>query len=122
MSGPTARATLILPPKGKTNDYPDWQVNIAQLSWQHKWFTLMGQYYWGKGTSTSTEDKAATGWVGAGFVRIPGVEKMRLFGKVDYYDPNKDKSNNARNGLYRRNLLRCDQGVHALCRLGTDRL
>jgi hypothetical protein len=81
--------------KGKTNDYPDWQVNIAQLSYQHKWFTLMGQYYWGKGTATSTEDNSRSGWVAAGFVRIPGVEKMRVFGKMDNYDPNTDASNNA---------------------------
>lgn len=81
--------------KGKTNDFPDWQVNIAQLGWQHKRFSLMGQYYWGKGTATSTEDKDRTGWLAAGFVRIPGVEKLRLFGKVDVYDPDKDKSNNS---------------------------
>ncbi len=78
---------------GKTNDFPDWQINIGQLSYQHKWFTLMGQYYWGKGTKNSTEDNDRSGWVAAGFVRIPGAEKMRLFGKVDYYDPNKDVSN-----------------------------
>jgi len=88
-----SNSTFASPPS-KKGDYPDWQVNIAQLSWQHEWFTLMGQYYWGKGTSTSTEDNSRNGWLGAGFVRIPGVKKMRLFGKVDYYDPNTDQANN----------------------------
>jgi predicted porin len=54
----------------------------------------MGQYYWGKGTATSNEQNDRTGWVAAGLVRIPGVEKLRLYGKMDVYDPNKDKSNN----------------------------
>jgi hypothetical protein len=54
----------------------------------------MGRYSWDKGTATSTEDNDRTDWVGAGFVRIPGVEKMRVFGKADSYDPNRDASNN----------------------------
>ncbi len=78
----------------KKNDYPDWQVNVGQLSWQHKYFTVMGQYYWGKGTGTSTEDKDRKGYVAAGFMRIPGFEKMRIFGKYDYYDPDTNKSDN----------------------------
>ena len=57
--------------KGKTNDYPDTQINLAQLAWQHPWFTLYGQYYWGKGTLTSTEDNSRSGWLVEGFVRIP---------------------------------------------------
>ena len=81
--------------KGKTNDYPDVQINLAQLAWQHKWFTLYGQYYWGKGTLTSTEDNSRSGWLVEGFVRIPTVEKLRAFGRYYNYDPNTDASNNA---------------------------
>lgn len=78
---------------GKTGDYPDWQVNIGQISLQHKLFALMGQYYWGKGTKSSTEQNDRSGYVGAGFLRIPGLEKARVFGKVDFFDPNTNKSN-----------------------------
>jgi hypothetical protein len=81
--------------KGKTNDYPDTQINLAQLAWQHPWFTLYGQYYWGKGTLTSTEDNSRSGWLVEGFVRIPSVEKLRAFGRYYTYDPNTDVSNNA---------------------------
>jgi hypothetical protein len=83
--------------KGKTNDYPNTQVNLAQMAWQHKWFTLFGQYYWGKGTFTSTEDNSRSGWLAEGFVRIPKVEKLRVFGRYFNYDPNTDLSNNAQN-------------------------
>lgn len=80
---------------GKTNDYPNAQINLAQLAWQHPWFTLYGQYYWGKGTLTSTEDNSRSGWLVEGFVRIPKVEKLRAFGRYYNFDPNTDVSNNA---------------------------
>lgn len=80
---------------GKTREYPSVQVNLAQLAWQHKWFTLYGQYYWGKGTFTSTEEEDRNGWLVEGFVRIPSQEKMRVFGRYFTYDPNTNKSNNA---------------------------
>ena len=82
---------------GKTGDYPGVQVNLAQLAWQHKWFTLFGQYYWGKGTFTSSEEDSRSGWLAEGFVRIPKVEKMRVFARYFNYDPNTDISNNAQN-------------------------
>ncbi|MBA4394489.1 MAG: hypothetical protein C0407_13130, partial [Desulfobacca sp.] len=80
---------------GKTGDYPAVQVNLAQLAWQHKWFTVFAQYYWGKGTFTSTEENSRSGWLAEGFVRIPNLEKMRVFGRYFTYDPNTDRSNNA---------------------------
>lgn len=78
---------------GKTSDYPDWQVNIGQISLQHEMFALMGQYYWGKGAKTATEDNDRSGYVAAGYVKIPGMTKLRLFGKYEYLDPNTSKSN-----------------------------
>jgi hypothetical protein len=80
--------------KGKTNDYPNWQMNIGQISLQHAYFSLMGQYYWGQATSTSTEENKRTAYLVEGFVRIPTVEKLRVFGKWYNYDPNTDVSNN----------------------------
>lgn len=67
--------------------YPDFQVNIGQISLLHNNFGVMGQYYWGKGTATGTEDKNRSGYLVSGFARIPGLEKLRVFGKVYNYDP-----------------------------------
>jgi hypothetical protein len=67
--------------------YPDFQVNMGQISLLHNNFGVMGQYYWGKGTATGTEDKNRSGYLVSGFARIPGLEKLRLFGKVYNYDP-----------------------------------
>jgi hypothetical protein len=78
---------------GRTGDYPDWQVNLGQISYQHPLFAVMAQYYWGKGTKNSTEDNKRSAYLMSGFLRIPGVEKLRVFGKYYYYDPNTDKSN-----------------------------
>ncbi len=80
---------------GVTTDYPDWRVNVVEASLQHEYFTVMGQYYWGKGTFTSTEDHDRNAYQGAAFMRIPGCEKLRVFGKYYYYDPNIDASNDS---------------------------
>jgi hypothetical protein len=78
---------------GPTNDYPDWRVNISQVSLIHKYFGLMGQYYWGKGLKTSTEENDRNGYLAAGFVRIPGLEKLRAFGKYYTYNPDTNSPN-----------------------------
>ncbi|MGC1403706.1 MAG: hypothetical protein WA974_12350 [Thermodesulfobacteriota bacterium] len=79
--------------KGQTNDYPALQVNVGQVSLQHQYFTIMGQYYWGQATTTSTEENKRRGYLVDGFVRIPGVEKLRVFGKWYNFDPNTDVDN-----------------------------
>ncbi|SEM25501.1 hypothetical protein SAMN04489760_10839 [Syntrophus gentianae] len=76
---------------GQTDNNPDWVVNVAQASLQHKMFTVMGQYYWGKGAYKSTEEYDREGYLLEGFVRIPKLEKLRLFGKYYHYDPNTDE-------------------------------
>jgi len=73
---------------GDTDEYPDWEMNIAQASLQHKYFTVMGQYYWGQGTYKSQDEHDRDGYLAAAFVRIPTLEKLRLFGKYYYFDPN----------------------------------
>lgn len=76
---------------GRTTDYPDWHVNVVQASLQHEYFTVLGQYYWGKGTRSSAEELHRRGHLVAGFMRIPSLEKMRVFAKYYYIDP--DSSN-----------------------------
>lgn len=75
---------------GDTTDYPAWRSNMAQVSLQHSAFAVMGQYYWGKGTKSSKEEDDRKGYLVSGYVRIPGVEKLRAFGKYYHYDPNTD--------------------------------
>ena len=48
--------TNFAPGNGSVSDFPAWQVNIGQISLQHPYFTVMGQYYWGKGTRASNEE------------------------------------------------------------------
>ncbi len=78
---------------GVTTDYPDWQANIVQASLQRPMFTIMGQYYWGKATATSTEENKRRAWLVDAFMRIPMLEKARIFGKYYNYDPNADADN-----------------------------
>ena len=84
--------TTFAPGAGVVTDYPDFQANIAQASLQHEYFTVMGQYYWGKGTTTSTEENDRKGYLVNAFLRIPGVEKLRAFGRYYFYDPNTGRS------------------------------
>jgi hypothetical protein len=83
------------PGAGVTTDYPDFQGNIAQVSFQHPYFTIMGQYYWGQATTTSTEQNDRKGYLADAFMRIPTLEKLRAFGKYYYYDPNTNQSNDS---------------------------
>jgi hypothetical protein len=75
---------------GDTTAYPKWRVNVAQASLQNANFAIMGQYYWGKATKSSTDENDRKGYLVSGYVRIPGVEKLRAFGKVYKSDPNTD--------------------------------
>lgn len=72
---------------GQTNNYPNFEVNMGQVSLLHRYFGVMGQYYWGQGAATGTEDNKRVGYLAEGYVRIPGVEKLRAFGKFYNYDP-----------------------------------
>jgi len=79
------------PGNGPINSYPDWHGNMGQISLQHPYFTIMGQYYWGKGTKASNEENDRKAHEIAAFMRVPGVEKLRFFGKWYGYDPNTNK-------------------------------
>lgn len=76
--------------QGPTTEFPAWQTNIGQVSLQHSYFSIMGQYYWGKGTKSASEEKDRKGYLASAFVRVPGIEKLRVFGKYYTYDPDTD--------------------------------
>ena len=84
--------TTFAPAAGAATDYPDFRANIVQASLQQEYFTVMGQYYWGQATATSSEQNDRRGYLVDAFVRIPAMEKLRVFGKYYYYDPNRDRS------------------------------
>ena len=75
---------------GNVNAYPDWQINMAQASLQYPNFAIMGQYYWGKGTKASTVENKRRAYEVNAYVRIPTVEKLRLFGTWYNYNQNTD--------------------------------
>jgi len=75
---------------GSPSDNPDWTINIAQASLVHPYFTIMGQYYSGKGAKNAVEENDREGYLAAAFVRVPKVEKLRIFSKFYTYDPNTD--------------------------------
>jgi hypothetical protein len=77
---------------GSTSNFPLWQANIGQISLQHPYFTVMGQYYWGKGTRASNEENNRRAYLVSGFLRVPGFERLRAFGKWYGYDANTDRS------------------------------
>jgi hypothetical protein len=85
--------TTFAPGAGIVTDYPDFQANIVQASLQQEYFTIMGQYYWGQATATSSEKNDRKGYLVDAFMRVPSMEKLRVFGKYYYYDPNIDRSN-----------------------------
>ena len=80
------------PGAGVATDYPDFQANIVQASLQQEYFTIMGQYYWGQATAISNEQNDRKGYLAEAFMRVPNMEKLRIFGKYYYYDPNRDRS------------------------------
>jgi hypothetical protein len=80
--------------EGDTGDYPEFKAHVCQVSLQHELFTIMGQNYWGSGAKASTEDFDREAYLVEGFARIPTIEKARIFGRYQHYDPDTDKDDN----------------------------
>lgn len=79
-------------PAGKsTTDYPDCTSNTAQVSLQHKAFTVMGQYYWGESTAKAADENDRKAYLVEAFAKVPGLEKAKIFGRYLQFDPNTDK-------------------------------
>ncbi len=78
-------------------DYPDYEVNLGMLSYEHPWVILTAQY-------RQTQGNAAGKWVDAegdaldtegysffGNFRLPVFDrKLSLFARYDYFDQDKD--------------------------------
>jgi len=86
--------------------YPDFKVFDGALSFQHKYFSLMGEYYQGRGNAAGTAYYKDTDYVAGkvnpslvfqaryqrgysffGQVRFPEERKWAIIGRMDYFDP-----------------------------------
>ena len=93
------------PFKGKEL-YPDFKVFDGALSYQHKYFTLQGEYYEGRGNAAGTAYYKDTDYVAGkvdqglifqaryqrgysffGQIRFPEERKWAIIGRMDYFDP-----------------------------------
>jgi hypothetical protein len=85
---------------GDITDNPDWRMNVVQASLQHAYFTVMGQYYWGKATRNSAHEAKNEGYLASAFMRIPSLEKMRVFAKYYHVDLYKGLASNIEHDTY----------------------
>jgi hypothetical protein len=83
--------------EASNGDYPDYQVNLGMVSYEHPWVILTGQYF-------QTEGNAKGNWVDAegdalktegysffGNLKLPVLDrKLSLFARYDYFDQDKD--------------------------------
>lgn len=73
--------------KGNKDTNPDWNVNLGMISYEHEYFTVTGQYYAGKGNQKGDDENSKKGY--SFFAEIKPHKKFSLFGRYDYFDPNK---------------------------------
>lgn len=81
--------------KGNTAQEPDWAVNLPFVSYEHKYFALTGQYYWGTGNQQGTDENDKRGY--SFFTELKPHQKFSVIGRFDHFDPNKDVSNDENN-------------------------
>jgi len=85
--------------KRPLDDPPDWRVNLAFLSYEHPWYTLVGQYAWVEGSQRGqykaegvdvVDERDKEGFSLFGVAKCPWDRRFRLFGRYDYWDPDTD--------------------------------
>jgi hypothetical protein len=79
---------------------PDWRINTGLISYESKYFTVTGEVCRNKGNqsgtwTTANNSKTVEGYSLFGFGRVPGLEKLRVHGRYDYFDPDVDVSDDA---------------------------
>ena len=77
--------------KGNTAQEPDWNVNLAFASFEHKYVVLTGQYYWGKGNQAGADQNNKEGY--SFFAELKPHKKFSVIGRYDHFDPNTNNSN-----------------------------
>lgn len=80
--------------KGNTDLYPTWNLNAGILSYEHRYFTLTGQYFEGTGNHTGEfadiDGKSYDTYGYSTFAEIKFFnKKLSLFGRYDYMNIDK---------------------------------
>jgi hypothetical protein len=83
--------------KGNTAQEPDWNVSLAFASFEHKYFVLTGQYYWGKGNQAGADQNDREGY--SFFAELKPLKKLSVIGRFDHFDPNTDIGSNDNNRI-----------------------
>ncbi len=81
--------------KGNAVQEPDWRVNDLFASFEHKYFVLTGQYYWGTGNQQGTDENNKRGY--SFFTELKPHKKFSVIGRFDHFNPNTDVSNEENN-------------------------
>lgn len=74
--------------KGNKDTDPDWNANIGMLSYEHKYVSLTGQYFSGKGNQAGDDENDRDGY--SVFGEIKPMKQFSVFGRYDKFDPNSD--------------------------------
>lgn len=77
--------------KGNTNKEPDWRANLGFASFEHEYFVVTGQYFWGKGNAAGADANDKRGY--SFFAELKPLKKVSAIGRFDHFDPNKNVSN-----------------------------
>jgi hypothetical protein len=77
--------------KGNTAQEPDWNVNLGFASFEHQYFVLTGQYFWGKGNQAGADQNNKEGY--SFFAELKPHKKFSVIGRYDHFDPNTNNSN-----------------------------
>jgi hypothetical protein len=77
--------------KGNQATNPEWSTNLLFVSFEHKYLTLTGQYYTGKGNQGGSDEKEKKGH--SVFAEIKPMDKFSIIGRYDHFDPDKNSAN-----------------------------
>jgi hypothetical protein len=83
--------------KGNKEEEPNWKANLGFASFEHEYFVLTGQYYWGEGNQKGADEYDKDGY--SIFAEIKPMKKISVIGRYDYFDPN-DDANDDENTRY----------------------
>jgi polyhydroxyalkanoate synthesis regulator phasin len=81
--------------KGNTNKNLDWSANLGFVSFEHEYVVVTGQYYWGQGNQSGSDDNKKRGY--SVFAELKPLKKFSIIGRFDHFDPNKAVSNDDHN-------------------------
>ena len=83
--------------KASNGDYPDYEVNLGMLSYEHPWGILTAQYFQTEGNAKGTWIDAdgdaldTEGYSFFGNLRLPVLDrKLSLFARYDHFDQDDD--------------------------------